>query len=200
MTNFVRRVLGSLALLLLFLLGVEFLLWAVLLQSGEPVWFLRSFVIGFDSLSPTGQFSLAACLVLLPLFLMTLTVRANQRQVILRAKSNEGDPISLTEEALKRCLHHEIGAIPEVAGMKSRGRNGQAGPRVAIRLWIWAGSNVPAVRRRVREDAARTLRNLFGLGEVENISVVVEGLVFRKEGGKKVGRRLSKAAGGGDGQ
>jgi hypothetical protein len=193
MTNLVRRVLGFVALLLLFLLGVEFLLWAVLLQTGEPVWFLRSFVIGFDSLSPAGQFSFAACLVLLPLFLMTLNLRADRKQVILQAKSKDGEPISIAEEALKRCLHHEIGAIPEVAGMKSRARNGQAGPRVVIRLWIWAGSNVPAVRRVVRENAARTLRNLFGLGEIENIAVIVEGLVFRKEGGKKVGRRLSRA-------
>jgi len=193
MTNFVRRVLNFLALLLLFFLGVEFLLWTVLVQSGDSVWLVRSFVVTFQSLSPVGQFAISAALILLPLFILSLTVRVHRKQVILHCKTKDGDAINLTEEAVRRCLHHEIRAIPEVAGIRSRIRNGQTGPRVLLRLWIWAGADVPAARRGVREEAARALRHLFGIGEIENIQVIIEGLVFRKSRGRKGVRRPSKA-------
>lgn len=193
MTNLIRRFLNFLALLLLLFLGIEFLLWAALLHMGGRGETLRSFILSFNSLSMLGQFAFAILLILLPLFVFSLAVRVRRKQVIIRAKSKEGDEINLTEEAVRKCLHHQIRAIPEVAGIKSRSRNGKGGPRVLLRLWVWAGSNVPEIRRRVREEAARSLRQLFGLGEIEKISVIVEGLVFRKGRGKRVSRRPTGA-------
>lgn len=191
MTNLARRVLTVLALLLLFILGVELLLWAVVLQTGDYNWYLRYFVVGFGSLSSVGRYALAAALILIPLFVLSLAVRAMQKPRVLQARSHDGDVVNLTEEAVRRCIQHEIKAIPEVAGLRSSARNGQKGPRVALRLWVWAGADVPSVRRRARHETARALRQLFGVGEIESVHVVVEGLVFRDRKGRKIARRPS---------
>jgi hypothetical protein len=187
MAEFVRRLLTFLALLLLFVLGVEVLLWSVLFETQDLGWVLKYFVVGLEDLSATGRFALAAFLILSPLFIGALTVRLSRKERILKARSADGDEIQLTEGAVRRCLRHEIKVVPEVAGLATRAANGHTGPRLFLRVLIWAGSDVPAVRRRVKEVAARSLRHLFGIGELDNIQVLVEGLVFRR--GNKIKSR-----------
>jgi len=184
MSALVRRVFTFLVLLLAFGLGVEILLWAVLYETSEYSWFLRYVVIGLDSLSSTGRFSLGALLILLPILIFALEVRAVRRPPILQAKARDGDPINISEPAVRRCLAHQIRAIPEVAGVTSRATNGAKGPRVVLRTLIWAGADVPAVRRLVRQETVRTLRQLFGVAEIEQVHVIVDGLVFRTARGK----------------
>lgn len=178
MTGFVRGILIFLGLLILGILGLEMLLWAVVLDTPDYDWFLSGLGIRFQDLPAASRYALAALLILLPCFVASLTLRLRKQEVVLTAHSAQGDPIYLTESAVQRCLRREVMAVPEVAGVISTARNGEKGPRVYIRALLRAGADVPETQREIRGRALRAIRHLFGVGDLEQIQVVIAGLIF----------------------
>lgn len=178
MTGLVRGILIFLGLLILGILGLEMLLWSVVLDTPDYDWFLSGLGIRFQDLPSASRYALAALLILVPCFVASLTLRLRKQEVILAAHSEQGDAIYLTESAVQRCLRREVLSIPEVAGLISVARNGEKGPRILIRALLHAGVDVPAAQKEIRARALRAVRHLFGVGNLEQIQVVIAGLVF----------------------
>jgi hypothetical protein len=189
MTGLVRGVLIFLGLLILGVLGLEMLLWAVVLDTPDYDWFLSGLGIRFQDIPSASRYALAALLILVPCFVASLTLRLRKEEVVLAAQSEQGDAIYLTESAVQRCLRREITTIPEVAGLISTARNGEKGPRVHLRALLRAGADVPATQREIRVRALRAMRHLFGVGDLEQIQVVIAGLVFPPREKDAVGAR-----------
>ncbi len=183
MNRFVQAFFMVLALALLFILGAQALLQALGLQWEGARAALEGYTWTVRDLPVVSRFAFAALALLLPVFVALLALQGRRADRIIRARDAAGDSIHMTEGAVRRCLNRALGASPEVAAVATETRNGKTGPRVVVRTLLWAGADVPATQRQLRSLTAATLRRLFGVGEIEEVRVIVAGLRFRDRNG-----------------
>lgn len=197
----VRRVLTFLGMLLLLLAGVELLAWTTALQTRSWDWYLSRFLFSVEDLPLGARYALSGLMILLPLFVASLTLRAWAHEEVLIARTRDKGLIRLTETAVRKVLRREGAAIEGVAAMASSVRNGERGPKVVIRVRIHSWANAPEVQALLRQQSAEALRRVFGISELDDIQIIVEDLVFPPErpatrskanAGKKMARGSGK--------
>lgn len=179
-----RRSLHLLCPVLLFLIGLSHLLyyatgwWTWIWAEKIPVaihhWMDRQ----MDSVPWYSWIAWWTLLMVIPLALLVLRMRAASRLLVLRTDSTQ--PLKIRQEAVNRYIHDRLLALPFVR--RARVASHARGGGLALRVRVWVASRKPlsnlqeTVLHRITEDARRG----FGISKIHTPDVHFESVQTAK--------------------
>ncbi len=171
MIRTVRLILGTLAFVMLFVFGMDWLLETTVAQGVLP--HLDRWP-GLKTLPLEGRLVFASAGLLLPMAVLSLSLAESALAKGIRVTSKGGAEVVLRPEAIERPVNRDVFAeVDTVLKVESEAFQSGSGAGVKLMLTISDRADVDETQLRVRETAERTLRRVTGGAEARDIKVVV---------------------------
>ncbi|HUT25707.1 MAG TPA: hypothetical protein VM492_15310 [Sumerlaeia bacterium] len=165
--SFLRPALAVLCPALLFLVGLEKLIMQVLHRVGPHSW-LTWAENQLDLIPPISLWAGWALVMVVPFFLLVLTLQQRSSRKLLVLKTGSGHSLRIREGAVNRYVRDRLVKQPFIKAVRVRSRARGGALAVSARIWIALEERLDNLQEKVRTQIVEDCLRGFGVEQVHD--------------------------------